>query len=68
MANKILSRTEIAKRLRAMKEGHQFRVGTSKERVAVNQLAKDFFRAGYMDFQVFTKKQNDGTFLVVASR
>lgn len=64
---KILTRTEIARRLKAMKAGQQFSVLTPQERMAVNQLAKDFYRAGFMDVQVFTKRQDDGTFLVVAS-
>lgn len=50
-----------------MKPGQQWPVSTSRERVAVNQLSKDFFRAGFINFKVFTRKQEDGTFLVVAS-
>jgi len=59
-------RTKFAQQIRKMKVGDQFTVANASERITVSQLAKDFHRAGFIDFTVTTKEQDGGSFVVVA--
>ncbi len=59
------SRNELMQKIRAMKRGDQFKVGTNTERVTALQEGSALFRSGLVDFKVFSKKADDG-FLIVA--
>lgn len=62
-----VNRAVLGKKLRSLKKvGQSFEVKNSAERVAVNQLAKDFFRCGVMDLRVVTRELVNGKFIVIA--
>lgn len=66
MQKKPLHQKEAIQKLKAMKPGQQFTVETSKDRATLLNAANTLRMAGIIEFQLITRKIEDG-FLIVAS-
>lgn len=63
---KPMSQMQAAGRLKIMKPGDKFSVETNKDRITLLKVAKTLRAAGYMSFQIITKEQEKGGYLIVA--
>lgn len=61
-----MSQMEIAQRLKGMKRGGEFSVGTNKERIIALNVAKVLRNAGTIDFQIVTRKNENNGFTIAA--
>jgi hypothetical protein len=58
--------TSIGKRLQSMKRGESFTVGSEKLRQDVLRAAQHLTEFDLIDFQIITRKNSDGKFIVAA--
>ena len=49
-----------------MRPGSKFYVDTNSERIQASQIGKTLKMAGVIDFDIFTRKQDDGKYVVAA--
>lgn len=57
---------ELANKIRSLKPSKTFVVQTELERVAAMKMGKEMKRWGKIDFDVTSRKQEDGTFKIGA--
>lgn len=66
VTTKPMNQTEAAQRIRAMKSGKQFTATSNKDRILLLKVAKTLRAAGVIEFQIITKSDGNGGFLIVA--
>lgn len=61
-----MSEVEAASRLKKLKSGQNFSVKSNKDRIMLLKVAKTLRAAGYLEFQIITKSNGNGGFIIVA--